>query len=106
MKKLLLLTITLFQFSAFASNCPNGEAQIIAKITSVQTDSMHYCVAYISEESISHYSSNIFSLLDKQEVIQKGIDFPLVNGHDCEITKGETLSGYLCAGKYKITLEN
>ncbi len=105
-KYLVMVSFTLFQISAFADCNDQYEAQIIAEIVSVKTDSMTYCKAMLSRESISHFREHILCPLDLAEIIENGIDFSLVNGHDCELTKGDTVSGVLVQSNGKIRFDN
>tara|TARA_B100001971_G_scaffold84647_1_gene78184 strand:+ start:293168 stop:293473 length:306 start_codon:yes stop_codon:yes gene_type:complete len=89
----LSIFILLAAMSVFA--CDTYEAQFIAKVTEVETDSLTYCRAKISAESIALYNEHILCPLDMSEVIAKGISLPLINGHDCEVSVGEQISGYL-----------
>jgi uncharacterized protein YdbL (DUF1318 family) len=97
------LFVSLISFSAFS--CETNEAQFIGQIVEVKTDSMHYCKAMFSVESISLYNEHALCPLDVSEVLENGVDFPLVNGHDCELSVGETLSGYLYTTKTGISLD-
>lgn len=88
-----LLLILLFSLSTGASVCDEYQAQIIADVVSVETDSLTFCRAKVSYNSIkvfnpygdNQYIDGDICPLYRQEVVTKGIDFPLINGHDCEV---------------------
>lgn len=104
--KIQILIIALFSVLSFqAFSCTQDEAQVTMVVTSVETDSMHYCKAFVSEESISHFNEHIRCPLTQSEVIAKGIDFPLVNGHDCNVEVGDVISGYLITSGNKIIID-
>lgn len=104
--KIQILFVALFSVLSFqAFSCSQNEAQVAMVVTSVETDSMHYCKAFVSEESISHFSEHIRCPLTQSEVIAKGIDFPLVNGHDCNVEVGDVISGYLITSGNKIVID-
>ena len=100
--KLIIIVLSL-TFSIFA--CDTYEAQFIGEVTRVETDSLTYCKAYLSHESVSHYNVHALCPLDLSEVINEGIDFPLVNGHDCEVNRGEKLSGILVQDNNQIFID-
>lgn len=100
--KLIILALTL-TFSIFA--CDSYEAQFIGEVTKVETDSLTYCRAYVTQESISYYNLHNFCPLYKTEAIEQGIDFPLINGHDCEVYVGDTITGVLVKKNGKIILD-
>ncbi len=103
---ILFIFISLFQSSVFASNeCTTTEGQVIATVTRVETDSMIFCKAYISIKSISHYSAHMICPLSIDSVVEEGIIFPLVNGHDCEVYVGDSISGYLLSNGKSIYLD-
>ena len=83
---------TAFYFSNASANCL-GEAQIIAKITERSTDNLTHCTAKIDASSVRVYNQNGMCPMDLSEVISQGIDMPLTNGHDCEITVGDEING-------------
>ena len=104
--KTLLLTLFVLSTSAFASEvvrCDANEAQIIAEVVSVETDSMMTCKAMISAESVSLFNEHSLCRLSLEEVIENGVDFPLVNGHDCEVPS--QLNGYLVQKNGEIVLD-
>ena len=104
MKNLIMIAITLISISgAFASECEKMEAQIIAEIVEVKTDSLTYCKAMVSEKSISHFREHFFCPLLIEEVVEQGISFPLTNGHDCVVP--EKIGGYILLGENGIELE-
>lgn len=97
------LFVSLISFSSLA--CTTYEAQFIGKITSVETDSMMTCKAKFTAVSISLYNEHFNCPLEMDELIDNGIDFPLVNGHDCELNVGDQVSGYLYTTKTGISLD-
>lgn len=101
--KLLSLIFIIFSVPSFAFECETLEAQISAKVEEVKTDSLTFCKAYISSESVSIYNEHVLCPLDITEVLSEGVSFPLINGHDCEVP--DTLSGVLVKGKYQIYLD-
>lgn len=88
--KFILLLLTL-SFSIFA--CGTNEAQFIATVTEVETDSLTYCRAKVSYESITYFSGHFFCPLSRADLIELGVSLPLINGHDCEISVGDQISG-------------
>ena len=109
MKTALISLILVLAGSSFAAEkefCKgNLEAQIIAEITEVKTDSLTYCVAKISPESVSFFSENWLCPLSLEVIVEKGISYPLMNGHDCEISMGEKITGVLIQDKGRIYFE-
>ena len=109
MKTALISFVLLFSATAMADEevpCSgNKEAQIIAEITEKQTDSLFYCIAKISTESIKFYNENQLCPLDLADIVHDGIHFPLQSGHDCEISTGQVISGVLVSKNGIIRLE-
>jgi hypothetical protein len=102
MKQLLIVALfSLIQASTFS--CESYEAQIIATVDRVETDSMMTCKAFLNADSIELYNEHALCPLELSEVLENGIDFPLVNGHDCEVEG--TISGYLYTTKTGISLD-
>lgn len=97
MKTLILIATVLAAQFAMAQNQPacQQEAQIIAKISGRDTDSLTYCVAKIDPASIVQYNVNQLCPLDLAEVLEQGIEFGLNHGHDCEVPVGSDISGVL-----------
>lgn len=94
--KLLLITSLLFisQFGSAAPVC-SGEAQIIAKVNQIISRDMSECVVSIDTNSIVQYNVNQLCPLDLSEVMEKGVEVGLSNGHDCNYNPGEDLSGVI-----------
>jgi hypothetical protein len=90
--------------NTFASSC-QGEAQIIAKIGERKTNSLSYCTAFVDISSVTFYQESGVCPLPLEVVLQNGIQFPLKNGHDCDIQKGDSLSGVLVLKNDRIELE-
>ncbi len=99
--KLFILFIVVFLNSSFA--CDNQEAQVIMNVVSVETDSLTYCRAVVSDDSISSFNVYGVCPLSKVDVVDLGVDFPLINGHDCEVP--EVISGVLVKKNQKIILD-
>lgn len=97
----LALTLALPIFSV-AATC-EGEAQIIAAVKEVRTNSLTYCNAIVDAAAVTHYSASGVCPLPLARVIAEGIEFPLQNGHDCEVP--ETISGVLVLSHGRIYLE-
>ena len=90
--KSLLIIATILSTGLFANASCIGEAQIIAKVGELKTDSMTTCRVMIS--SVSFYRENMTCPLDLSEVMSKGIEIGLKNGHDCE-HDSDTITGVL-----------
>lgn len=88
-----LLSLTL---AANAQLSCLGEAQIIAKVESVKTDSLTYCRVMVKQ--VSFYNESIVCPLDLSEVMDQGIEIGLKNGHDCDVDSN-TISGVLVKTK-------
>ena len=91
MKALLLFTTLLASQISFANTECQKEAQIIAKVTGRETDNLTYCKAQIGK--IIQYNQSQVCPLDLDEVLVRGVDMPLENGHDCNVP--EEISGVL-----------
>lgn len=101
--RVFILSLIFGSATSFAFECETFEAQVLAEVVNVETDSLTYCKGIISPDSIHIYSEHLLCPLDITEVLSEGISFPLISGHDCEVPK--TLSGVLVKGKYQIYLE-
>ena len=101
MKKLFMILL-LTTSSAFAA-CESYEAQIIAEVVESRTDSLTFCKAVISAESITLYNEHALCPLNMEEVLENGIDFPLMWGHDCDVPR--TISGVLISNGRSIRLD-
>jgi hypothetical protein len=103
--KLLLAAIVISSslYSLNAHTCEKYEAQIVATVEKVETDSLTFCKAIVSYESITFFAEHTFCPLDKQDIVETGISFPLQNGHDCEIP--EQISGYAYTDHNQIKLD-
>jgi hypothetical protein len=89
-----ILTLILFaQSQAFAVTCETRSAFVRAVITERETDSLTYCRAKISIREFQAHS--LCPLVAEDYGVQRGIEFPLENGHDCEIMVGQELNGEL-----------
>lgn len=83
-----LLTLSL---AANAQSTCLGEAQIIAKVASVQTGSSSCRVAV---QDVSYYNESIICPLDLSEVMDQGIEVDLNDDQGCNVDS-ETISGVL-----------
>ncbi len=91
--KLLVVALISVVAQASMANCL-GEAQIIAKVRE-NTKSLSSCVAHIDTSSIIQYNESGVCPLDLSEVIEKGVEVGMINGHDCRVQAGEPISGVL-----------
>lgn len=94
MKKLAILAFLISPIG-FAHAACIGEAQIIAKVSQVESDSLHYCKVRIDPSSVKHYSANMTCPLSLSDVLGSNVEVGLVNGHDCRLSTGQTLSGVI-----------
>lgn len=101
--KFLFSALILTMFSTVSFACDEQYAQVVAKVVGVESNSLTTCKAMVSEESISYFGDHVVCGLSKSEIISNGIDFPLVNGHDCEVP--DTIAGVLVKSGSKITVE-
>lgn len=92
--KSLLIIATVLSAGLFANASCIGEAQIIAKVDKKVTDSMTYCRVFITKEYPKTYNPSLMCPLDISEVMSKGIEIGLKNGHDCELDS-DTITGVL-----------
>lgn len=100
----LVLTAILFSGSlATAYQCENRQAQVIAKVTAVETDNLTYCRAKVEFRLFQPHG--LCPLTPEDAGIQKGLQFPLTNGHDCEISVGEEVSGVIISDGQNAYLE-
>ena len=95
MLKSVLLAITILSLNAQAQASCLGEAQIIAKIASIQSDSLSTCKAYIDLTAVRIYNESMVCPLDLSEVHSKGVEVGFVDGHDCRLQSGDELNGTL-----------
>jgi hypothetical protein len=104
MKTLTIALILITSLSSLnAHTCEKYEAQIVATVKTIETDSLTFCKAIVSYENITFYAEHSFCPLDKRDLVETGISFPLQNGHDCEIP--EVISGYAYSDNGKIRLD-
>lgn len=94
--KAFAVIFSILSLSLFANATCIGEAQIIASVGELKTDSMTTCRVMISR--VSTYNENINCPLDVSEVMSEGIEIGLKNGHDCEF-ESDTISGVLVKNK-------
>lgn len=94
--KALIVLLSVLSVTAFANATCTGEAQIIAKVSELKTDSMTKCRVMIS--SVRLYNESIICPLDISEVMSEGIEIGLKNGHDCEF-ESDVISGILVRNK-------
>lgn len=92
MKKLAVFALLISPFGLAQANCL-GEAQIIAKVAEVTQYTMTTCKVAVDPSSIKHYSSSMTCPLDIDEVLANGISFGYINGHDCPVGRGDSVSG-------------
>ncbi|MBD64791.1 MAG: hypothetical protein CME62_06265 [Halobacteriovoraceae bacterium] len=103
MKNVIVLLSLVLSASSFA--CQTYQAQILAKVSKVETDSLTYCKAYVDSTRVEMYSEHGICPLSLESVMTNGVDLPLENGHDCEVRVGDTLTGYLVDDGNRIILE-
>ncbi len=94
--KAFTVIFAILTLSAFANASCIGEAQIIAKVDSLKSDSMTTCRVMIKSASL--YNESIICPLDLSEVMSEGIEIGLKNGHDCEF-ESDVISGILVKNK-------
>lgn len=98
MKNLIFIILSIFSFSLFANNdgCEGRyEAQIIAKVSKLETDSMTFCNAFVKMEDIKFFQEHQLCPLSKSTVVDTGIELELIHGHDCPVFIGDSISGVL-----------
>ena len=84
-------------------SCNTEEALVTFSVTEVVTDNMHYCVAKTKATAFSYYSGHALCPLDLETIERMGVEFPLINGHDCEIP--DVISGVVVYDGRKIFLD-
>ena len=89
----LFTLILLIQSQAYAFKCETRSAWIRAVVTERETDSLTYCRAKIRIQEFQ--APTLCPLVVEDSVVQRGIEFPLSNGHDCEVYVGQELNGEL-----------
>jgi hypothetical protein len=89
---IVLFSVLVAQISM--ANCL-GEAQIIAKVASIKSKSLTSCSVNIDANTIVQYNVNQTCPLDIQEVLYKGVEVGLNNGHDCALDSGDDISGVI-----------
>lgn len=95
MKRISLVLSLLFVMSSLAQADCIGEAQIIAKTGQVLKKDYFSCVVSIDPSSIIQYNMNMLCPLDIDEVMAQGIEVGIVDGHDCRLDAGSSLTGII-----------
>ncbi len=95
MKKLIIVAVLFVSQISFAAPVCLGEAQIIAKVGQINNRDMLECVVSIDTASIVQYNVNQLCPLDLSEVMEKGVEVGLINGHDCKYSPGDEISGVI-----------
>lgn len=95
--KIVMVLLTGLAFKAQAECL--GEAQVIAPIVSTQSDNLHYCRVYIDQSQARVYNESMVCPLDISEVVAKGVEVGLKNGHECRLQSGEELNGIIVKTK-------
>ena len=72
-----------------------GEAQIIAKVSTIADKDSYDCKVNVDVGSIVQYNMNQTCPLDRDEVLSSGVAVGLVNGHDCALSAGDTITGVI-----------
>ena len=94
MKTLITLLLSILPATqALAIECTERSAQVAGVITAKSTDNMTYCRAKIAIREFSAHT--LCPLTPEDSAVTRGINFPLQNGHDCEIQVGQEISGVL-----------
>ncbi len=96
--KLMIVLFSLVTAQMALSNCL-GEGQIIAKVAGIKSKSLSNCTVDIDANSITQYNVNQTCILDIQEVLYKGVEVGLKDGHDCRFDAGDAISGILVLNK-------
>lgn len=91
-----IFSLLALSLSANAQSACLGEAQIIAKVDSLNTNSMTFCRVMVKE--ISFYNESAICPLNVADVLEQGIEIGLKNGHDCEYDS-DTISGVVVRTK-------
>lgn len=71
-----------------------GEAQIIAQVEAVTSQSKSSCVVTVSPYSIEQYNESGMCPLSLDEVLDQGVEISAVNGQ-CGLQAGDVLTGVL-----------
>jgi hypothetical protein len=71
-----------------------GEAQIIAQVSG-NTKSLTSCIAHVDSSSIVQYNESGVCPLDLGEVLEKGVEVGMKDGHDCRLQAGDVITGVL-----------
>lgn len=96
MKTILISVVILISQLAIAdAPACTGEAQIIAKVDQIISRDMSECVVSIDAKSIVQYNVNRTCPLELSEVLEKGVEVGLSNGHDCNYNPGDDISGVI-----------
>lgn len=98
-KSIALIAMAL-TFSAQA-NCI-GEAQIIGRISEVRK-TLTSCRAFLSADT--RIQTSMACPLDEGKLYSEGIEVGLMNGHDCKMEAGDSISGILVDNGHQIILE-
>lgn len=88
----IILSLLSLNLSAHAQSSCIGEAQIIAKVSSLQKNGLTSCRALVKD--VTFYSASQVCPLDLSDVLTNGIEIGLKNGHDCEVSS-EIITGVL-----------
>lgn len=94
MSRIFLSAVVLLASSFALADCL-GEAQIIAKVGSINKKTMLSCRVNIEPASIIQYNMNMNCPLDIDEVLANGVEVGLKDGHDCRLDVGDSVSGVL-----------
>ena len=96
--------ISLFVLTTIAqSQACIGEAQMIGKIADINYGSMFSCVVTLTLDS--EVTPNPLCPLDITEINATGISLPRTNGHDCDYTIGQTISGIVVSNGRTLRIE-
>ncbi|MFN3695867.1 MAG: hypothetical protein ACK4VO_00390 [Pseudobdellovibrio sp.] len=83
-----------------------GEAQIIARVSSVVFTSATSCHIILNHEDIKHFSASGVCPLDISEVAQSEITVPAIDQGQCSAIPGDMISGVVVKDKNgRLTLE-
>ncbi len=95
--KILIIMAALLVSQLASANAPTctGEAQIIAKVGQIISKDMSECVVSIDAKSVVQYNISQVCPLDFSEVLEKGVEVGLSNGHDCKLNPGDDISGVI-----------
>lgn len=81
-----LMSLSSSSFACF------GEAQIVTQVAKYENTLMS-CRAFVDTNMISFFSENQACPLKLSEIISKGIEVGLQDGHDCAVEIGEKIDG-------------